>query len=159
MITTVWRISKRKYAATAFSGEGSRRASGRWHSKGTSIVYTSATLSLAALETFVHMEIEDAGSLFVSIQVDIPDSVLIEKVDITKLPLDWQNIPAPAALAVIGDEWFNSKRTAVLIVPSAIIPIENNYLINPFHQDFGKIKIHPPEPFVLDQRIWKSFDM
>lgn len=158
MSTTVWRISKRKYAATAFSGEGSRRASGRWHTKGTSIVYTSATLSLAALETFVHMEIEDAGNLFVSIQADIPDNVPIEKLDTTQLPQDWQSTPAPSALAVIGDEWFNSKRTAVLMVTSAIIPIENNYLINPFHQEFGKIQIYPPEPFVLDQRMWKNLE-
>ena len=64
MTISIWRISKRKYATTAFNGEGARRFGGRWNSKGKSVVYTSATLSLAALETFVHMEIYDAGNMF-----------------------------------------------------------------------------------------------
>lgn len=156
MSITVWRISKRRYAATAFSGEGSRRSAGRWNSRGTSIVYTSATLSLAALETFVHMEIEDAGNMLVSIQADIPSDVQIDKVEPTQLPSDWRTIPAPQSLALIGDNWFTSVSTAVLMVPSAIIPVEKNYLLNPLHKDFDKIKIHSPEPFVLEPRMWKN---
>lgn len=156
MSTTVWRISKRKYAATAFSGEGSRRSAGRWNSRGTNIVYTSATLSLAALETLVHMEIEDAGNMLVSIQADIPEDVQIDKVEPAQLPSDWRTIPAPLSLALIGDQWFTSGFPAVLMVPSAIIPVENNYLLNPLHKDFSRIQIHPPEPFVLDPRMWKT---
>ena len=156
MSTTVGRISKRKYAATALGGEGSRRSAGRWNSKGTSIVYTSATLSLAALETFVHMEIEDVGNMLVSIQADIPEDVQIDKVEPAQLPSDWRTIPAPLSLALIGDKWFTSGSTAVLMVPSAIIPVENNYLLNPLHKDFSRIKIHPYVAFVVDRRMWKT---
>lgn len=156
MSTTVWRISKHRYAATAFNGEGSRRSAGRWNSRGTSIVYTSATLALAALENFVHMEIEDAGNMLVSIQADIPEDVQIDKVDPTQLPNDWYSIPALQSLALIGDKWFTSGITAVLMVPSAIIPLENNYLLNPLHKDFSRMQIHSPKPFVLAQRMWKN---
>ena len=156
MSTKVWRISKLRYAATAFSGEGTRRSSGRWNSKGKTIVYTSATLSLAALETFVHMEIEDAGNLFVSIQADIPDDVKIDEVDLTQLPEDWQTTPAPQSLALFGDKWFTSGSTAVLRVPSAIIQFESNYLINPLHPDFSRIQIHAAQAFIFDRRMWKD---
>lgn len=154
MSATVWRMSKSKYASTAFGGEGSRLVSGRWHSRAHSVVYTSATLSLAALETFVHMEIEDASNLLVSIAI-IPKDVQISSVDPSQLPDNWRNIPAPSAIAAIGDKWFDKSETAVLMVPSALIPVENNYLLNPLHQDFSKIQIQLPQPFVLDPRMWK----
>ncbi|WP_013320271.1 RES family NAD+ phosphorylase [Gloeothece verrucosa] len=155
MSTTVWRISKQKYAATAFSGIGAKLVGGRWNSKGSSIVYTSATLSLAALETFVHMAIEDAGNLFVAIKADIPDDVSIKLVAEQTLPSNWRDIPAPKILASLGDDWFTSQETAVLKVPSVIIPVEYNYLLNPLHPDFAKITIYPEELFILDPRMWK----
>jgi RES domain-containing protein len=151
----LWRISKRKYAAGAFDGEGARRFGGRWNSRGRSVVYTSATLSIAALETFVHMEISDAGNLFVYIKAEIPDEIPIEEISASQLPSNWRNLPAPPALSVLGDRWFDKGQTAILVVPSAVIPVENNYLINPFHPDFSKIQIHPPQPFELDPRMWK----
>jgi len=154
--TTIWRISKQKYATTAFSGEGSRRASGRWNSKGTGIVYTSSTLALAALETFVHIEIEDAQNLFVAIRAEIPDEVSIENLELTQLPNNWRDIPAPRALALIGDQWYAAMKTSVLEVPSVVIPFENNYLLNPLHPDFQKIQIYREEQFIFDRRIWKN---
>jgi len=102
------------------------------------------------------MEIEDAGNMFVSISADIPEDVQIDRVALRQLPNDWRTTPAPRALALIGDKWFDSESTTVLMVPSAIIPFENNYLLNPLHQDFSRIQIHSAEPFVLDQRMWKS---
>jgi RES domain-containing protein len=156
LTVSIWRISKHKYAATAFNGEGARRFGGRWNSKGKSVVYTSATLSLAALETFVHMEIEDAGNMFAYIKADILEDIRIDRIDISQLPSNWRNIPAPQSLATIGDEWFDSGNTAVLVVPSAVIPVENNYLINSLHPDFSRIQIYEPQPFELDPRMWKS---
>ena len=152
MNTTIWRISHKKHAASAFSGVGTRLSSGRCNSKGTSLVYASATLSLAALETFFPIELEQAGDLFVSIRVDIPDRLLMEKLEPRQLPSNWRNIPAPRLLASIGDRWFRLGRAPVLIVPSAIVPEENNYLLNTFHRDFEEITIYPPQPFVLERR-------
>ena len=156
MSLSLWRISKRKYADTAFSGEGARRVGGRWNSRGQGMVYTSGTLSLAALEVFVHMEVEDVVTILACIQVNVPTEVEIEYVEVTKLPLDWRNIPAPFILAAIGDRWFKSGSTAILAVPSVVIPMEYNYLINPSHPDFLKLRIEPPQSFELDPRLWKK---
>jgi RES domain-containing protein len=152
---SLWRISKRKYADTAFSGEGARRVGGRWNSRGQGMVYTSGTLSLAALEVFVHMEVEDVATMLASIQVDVPTEVEIEYVEVGQLPVDWRNIPAPSALAEIGDRWFRSGATVILAVPSVVISIEYNYLVNPSHPDFAKLTIGSQQPFELEPRLWK----
>jgi RES domain-containing protein len=153
---SLWRISKRKYADTAFSGEGARRVGGRWNSRGQGMVYTSGTLSLAALEVFVHMEIEDVATMLAWIRVNVPTEVKIEYLEVTQLPPDWRNIPAPAVLETMGDNWFRSGSTAILAVPSVVIPMEYNYLINPSHPDFVKLAVESPQPFELDPRLWKS---
>ena len=120
------------------------------------MVYTSGTLSLSALEVFVHMEVEDVATMLAYIQVDVPTEVKIEYLEVTQLPPDWRNIPAPAVLATIGDRWFQSGSTAILAVPSVVIPMEYNYLINPSHPDFVKLTVEFPEAFELDPRLWKS---
>ena len=153
---SLWRISKRKYADTAFSGEGARRVGGRWNSRGQGMVYTSGTLSLAALEVFVHMEVEDVATMLACIRVDVPTEVKIEYLAMAQLPSDWRNIPAPTDLATMGDLWFQSGSTAILAVPSVVIPIEYNYLINPSHPDFVKLTVESPAAFELDPRLWKS---
>lgn len=155
MTLHLWRISKRKYASAAFSGEGARRVGGRWNSRGQGMVYTSGTLSLAALEVFVHMEIEDAGAMLAYVRADVPADVEIEYLDVAQLPTNWRNIPAPAILAEMGDRWFQAESTAIFAVPSVVIPIEYNYLINPTHPDFAKLSLEPPQTFEVDPRLWK----
>ena len=156
MSLSLWRISKRKCADSAFSGEGARRVGGRWNSRGQGMVYTSGTLSLAALEVFVHMEIEDVAMMLAWIRVDVPPEVKIEYLEVIQLPPDWRHIPAPAVLATMGDDWFKSASTAILAVPSVVIPMEYNYLINPSHPDFMKLAVESPQPFELDPRLWKG---
>jgi RES domain-containing protein len=161
---SLWRISKRKYAEIAFSGEGARIVSGRWNSRGQGMVYTSGTLSLAALEVFVHMEVEDVATMLAGIRVDVPTEVKIKYLEVAQLPPDWRNIPAPAVLATMGDNWFRSHSvgsaesgsTAILAVPSVVMPLEYNYLINPSHPDFAQLTVGFPQLFELDPRLWKS---
>jgi RES domain-containing protein len=152
----IWRLSKIKYAPTAFDGEGARRAGGRWNSKGTAIVYCSATLSLTALETLVHMDVADFGTSRAAIRVEIPDDIAMDRVEANQLAPDWRDTPAPVSLAVMGDQWAAEGKTLLLLVPSAVVPQENNILLNPRHLDFAKIQISPPEPFVLDARLLKQ---
>lgn len=90
---------------------------------------------------------------YVLFEAEIPEEVQIERVDTKTLPENWRESPAPKALASIGDVWFREERTAVLRVPSVIVPSEDNYLLNPLHEDFLKIRIHPYVPFVFDQRL------
>jgi RES domain-containing protein len=152
----IWRLSKIKYATTAFDGEGARRAGGRWNSKGTAIVYCSATLSLTALETLVHLDVADFGASRAAIRVEVPDEIAIDRVEVTQLAPDWRNTPAPSSLAAMGDQWAAEGKTLLLLVPSAVVPQENNILLNPRHLDFAKIQISLPKPFVLDARLLKQ---
>lgn len=150
----VWRLCKR--AHSAFDGEGARRAAGRWNPKGTALIYTSATLSLAAQELFVHLEPSELPSDLVAVSADIPDDVRIKRLRAAELPKDWRKYPAPETLAEMGGEWALSMETAVLAVPSAVIPQETNYLLNPLHPDFDRIRKNKPEPFSFDSRMWKK---
>ena len=149
----VWRICSRRYQR--FDGEGARRYGGRWNHVGTSVVYTSGSLSLAALELFVHVDIDIVPPNLVAIQAEVPDTLTIETVKIANLPRDWRRYPAPEALKDIGTAWAATGSTAFLAVPSAVIPEERNYLLNPAHRDFKRIRIHKPVPFRFDPRMWK----
>lgn len=155
MTVRAWRLVKAARADTAFDGEGARRYGGRWNARGTPMVYLGGTLSLAALEVFVHLTAEDARLRFVAMAVDIPDGVTIEDLDPKALPRDWRSEPPPAACQALGSAWVNTGESAVLRVPSVIVPLESNYLVNPRHPDFRRIRIGDPQPFGFDTRMWK----
>lgn len=149
----VWRICSRKHRR--FDGEGARLYGGRWNHTGTSVVYTSGSLSLAVLELFVHVDIDIAPGDLVAIQADIPDTLTIETIKIESLPRDWRRYPGVEALKDIGTAWASKASTAILSVPSAVIPVEHNYLLNPAHRDFKRIRLQKPVPFRFDARMWK----
>jgi RES domain-containing protein len=149
----VWRISAKRY--TKFDGAGARLAGGRWNSPGSAVVYTSATVSLAALELYVHLNPSRAVKDLVLTSAQLPDDLKMQHVNVPGLPSGWRDHPAPEALQRIGDEWIVRNVSAVLVVPSAVIPQENNYLLNPLHPEFKHIRINKPEPFSFDLRIGK----
>ena len=146
-----WRIVKAKHAATAFSGKGAADFGGRWNSRGVAIVYTSGSKSLAALESLVHLN-PPVRFKYVAIRIKF-DLALIETVPAKHLPPDWQTQPPPPSTKAVGDAWARAARSAVLELPSVIIPGEPNYLLNPAHPDFKKISIAKPEPFTFDRRL------
>lgn len=149
----VWRVCSKRHQR--FDGEGARFYGGRWNHAGTAIVYTSASLALAALELFVHVDIDLIPTDLVAISTDIPDSVVTENVKIENLPRNWRRYPTPDALKDIGTAWAAKGSIAILAVPSAIIPEERNYLLNPAHRDFKRIRVRKPIPFHFDPRMWK----
>lgn len=118
-------------------------------------MFASATLSLATLERFVHTDPDLEPMDLVAIPVDISDDHA-ESVDINTLPRDWRAFPAPPALARIGESWFRTSSTAVLQLPSVIIPHERNFVLNPTHRDFERLSIGRSEPFSFDPRMWKK---
>jgi RES domain-containing protein len=150
----VWRIANVAHAA--FDGDGARRYGSRWTRKGPPVVFASATLSLAALERFVHADPDLEPVDLVALAIEIADTVAIEALDIAKLPQDWRAYPAPSSLAAIGERWLRTARTAVLSVPSVVIPHERNYILNPAHAEFAKLTPRPAEPFSFDPRMWKA---
>ena len=114
----VWRISKAKYTATAYSGEGARLESGRWHQAGHRVVYTSASAALAALEILVHTASDLLPRTnYVAIPADIPEDLPIQQLTVADLPADWQATPAPPTLRALGMQWLQAGQTAVLAVP------------------------------------------
>ena len=152
-MTQAWRLVKSKHAATAFSGIGARLAGGRWNEAGTAVVYVSGSLSLAVLELFVHLSGKSRTTLqLVTIRIEIPDHLIAGP---PPLPVSWRAEPPSVATRTVGTEWVRSGSSCVLRVPSAIIPTESNYVLNPAHPDFSEIMYGPPEPFSLDPRLWK----
>ncbi|MEX2081250.1 MAG: RES family NAD+ phosphorylase, partial [Dehalococcoidia bacterium] len=128
-----WRLTKRRYAHDALSGEGARLYGGRWNPRGVALVYTSGSQSLAILELLVHLDLEQVPPDMVAIPIDIPDSLAMDTLEPESLPGDWRRYPAPAALARLGADWAESGHAAVLRVPSALVPEEWNYLLSPSH--------------------------
>lgn len=119
-------------------------------------MFTSATLSLAALERFVNTDPDLAPADLVTIAVDIETNIAIETVRVGDLPSDWRTYPAPAALAMIGERWLRASTSAVLSVPAAVIPTERNFILNPTHAHVARLIINPSEPFSFDPRMWKA---
>lgn len=152
---TVWRITPGCYADRAFDGEGTRLYGGRWNHPGTALVYCSSTLSLAALEYFVNLEPLLAPRDLVAIPAEIPADTTRSELDAAVLPAGWRSYPAPERLRDLGDGWVRGGESSVLLVPSAVIPRERNFLLNPAHRDFPKVRIGKPEPFSYDPRMWK----
>lgn len=128
-------------------------AGGRWNSPGYAVVYTSATASLAVLEFFVHVNRNRAVKDLVLTSAEIPHDIRIERVEVSNLPAGWRESPTPEYLYSIGNDWITKHLSAVLAVPSAVIPQEDNYLLNPAHPDFKHIRINRPSPFSFDPRI------
>ncbi|MBI5446330.1 MAG: RES family NAD+ phosphorylase [Deltaproteobacteria bacterium] len=152
----VWRIVRKRHAATAFSGEGTRRYGGRWNHPGTAVIYTAASQSLAILEVLVGLDPEDAPAEFALLRAVVPDGVPIKTMEAATLPPGWNVYPGPEALRDLGDAWARSGGTCVLSIPSAIVPRERNYLLSPSHPDMASIRIDPAESFTFDPRLWKT---
>ncbi len=147
----VWRLCRKPYAA--FDGEGARLYGGRWTRPGLPVVYTAASAALAMAEYLVHLEPREAPRDLVLVAADIPAGLTVASVKVGDLPSRWRQYPAPEGLARIGARWFEQGKTAILRVPSAVVPQELNYLLNPRHSDFRRISLRRPEPFAFDPRL------
>lgn len=148
----VWRIVKRKYADPAFSGEGARRAGGRFNSPGQPVVYTSESLALAELEMLVHLPTDRLLASYVAFRAHVP-SERIDVLDREVLPSNWRSDPAPQSIREIGDEWLWAETSLALRVPSAVVPSEDNVLINPSHPGFEDVQIDGPFDPEIDERL------
>ncbi|MGH2372057.1 MAG: RES family NAD+ phosphorylase [bacterium] len=147
-----WRLLKTKHVASAWDGEGARTNGGRWNSPGVGVVYTSESLSLALVEVLVHLQESAVLPAYSAIRVEIDDP-LITSIELSDLPPNWRDFPAPPETRAIGDRWVSERRSVVLRVPSAVVPSESNYVLNPGHADFGLLRISPSVPFPFDPRL------
>ena len=116
------------------------------------MVYAAGSQALAVLEMLVHLAASDVLKHYCLIPVTF-DEAVVKALDPKTLPANWKRRPAPAAVRAIGDAWVASGQSAVLRVPSVIVPGESNYLLNPTHPGFGRLAIGKPQPFRLDPRL------
>jgi RES domain-containing protein len=154
--TTVFRLGKHVYRAQLFSGEGGIFASGRWTPRGRPVVYTSASISLAVLEYTVSYRRRGWVPATVLGRATISSGIRVQTVSAKDLHANWYAADPPVELQQIGGEWLERGETAVLKVPSAIVVEEWNYLLNPLHADFGKLKFSAPKVFNFDRRVARS---
>ncbi|HET8829064.1 MAG TPA: RES family NAD+ phosphorylase [Pelobium sp.] len=145
----VYRITLAKFA-------DSLQASGkpaRWNANHVETIYTSSSQSLSCLENVVHRSAIGLNQSFRLLTINVPDNVKITEIKLGSLPENWKDFEAFPITQNIGSDWSKKKESAILKVPSAIINQEFNYLLNPNHPDFSKIKLLSVEPFTFDNRI------
>jgi RES domain-containing protein len=150
-----WRLVAVRYANDAFSGEGARLYGARWNSPGRTVVYLSEHRSLAALELFAHGHPPSREDRYAMIGARWDERFMQTTAD-AELPEDWRAVPPALSTTALGDQWIGEARSAVLAVPSVVVPAENNYLLNPAHPDFRHVSIGNPEPFTFDPRLLHS---
>jgi RES domain-containing protein len=146
---TVWRISNHP----TLDGTGGLRASGRWHTRGRRIVYCAPNPATALLEILVHAEIdlEDLPVTYKYLEIDVPESVSREVLDPSALGAGWS--ARFEDTRTIGEEWLQSRRTALLLVPSAIVPVTTNIVLNPAHPAAAGFKIVRTHMQRMDPRL------
>ncbi len=151
----VFRVERERYLASTLSGFGASLSKGfRWNSRHTPMVYTSESRALATLEVTVHLDInQDLPNDRFYVEIDIPESLLILELNSKDLPEAWDSKPPCFVSQLIGDDFVRRREAAVLKVPSAIIPFEYNYLINPNHPDAREIKVVAVWRMEFDKRI------
>lgn len=151
-MVSCWRIVLERFAREAFSGEGARLYGGRWNSPGHPAVYAAGSRALAVLEMLVHLEMPQLLERYQLFEAVLPES-LITELAVKNLPRDWRDDPVPKSAQAVGDEWIEKASSAVLCVPSVLIPEEHNYLLNPRHPDFKQVRISAPQNFRFDPRL------
>ncbi len=151
----VFRIAKTQNI-NDLSGAGARIYGGRWNQKGTGIIYTSESISLATVEYLVHVPLSIAPIHLSLATLQIPDEISPEEIVVADLPGNWREYPAPAKLAASGSSWMKSNESLLLRVPSAVVEYESNILINPFHPDMKHVVITQVESYNADKRLFGS---
>ncbi len=149
----VFRLSKSKYSHD-LSGIGAEKTGRRWNSKGIAMVYTSESRALCTTEIAVHTPLGILPKDYELITIDIPDSVKIFELNLKVLPTDWKSIPHSGTTQELGDGFVKENKYAVLKTPSAVVQSDFNYLINPNHKEFHKVKILKTEKFDFDDRLF-----
>ena len=147
----VYRIGSGRYPAN--DGKGAAQFGGRWNHKGIPLIYAAESRALCALEILAAGR--EFANDYISIPIEVPDDLPVRILPIAELPVGWDSPEQGNSTRELGTTWANSTETAILVVPSAVLPRERNYLINPRHPDFSRIIFHDTEPFFFDKRLMK----
>ena len=152
MKRTAWRITREKYIDETFTGEGAKLWGGRWNPVGHPAVYCAESLSLAILELIVHLEDDNDINSFMAIPVSFSPKIILSLLK-SKLPKRWDSLPIGPESIAVGKKWLDEKKFPILEVPSTVVPIESNFVLNPLHSDFSSLEIGKPQAIHIDSRI------
>lgn len=155
-MSVLWRIAADTpgHAADDLSGLGAKLTGGRWNSKGVPMVYCSTSIALATLETVHYLR---AGGLPFNrflVRIEVPEAVWQARRILDPVPGGWDAIPASLSASRAGDRWSAAGKTALLVVPSVIVPDECNVLINPRHLDAAAITASTVRRWHYDPRFF-----
>jgi len=149
----VFRLSKKKYK-DVLSGYGAALNGQRWNSKGTEVVYTAESRALACSEVAVHLPLGILPNDYYMVEIEIPDDLPVNKISEEELPEGWNALPALPVSRRFGDELVTENKLIALGVPSAVVKGDYNYIINPRHIEFEKVRIIYTNPFPFDKRLF-----
>lgn len=149
----VFRLSKKKYASR-LSGKGASKSNNRWNSKGIEMIYTAESRALAMAEVAVHLTFATLPSDYIMMEIEIPNNLIIKKLDADSLKIGWNENPHRQETQKIGDDFINERKAVALRVPSAVVKGDFNFLINPYHEDFDQVKIIKSYNFPFDERLF-----
>jgi len=156
----LWRIGSDTpaYEAHDLGGKGAEKDGGRWNPVGLPVAYTSPTRALACLETVIHL---NSGGLPLNrylVEIDVPDDVWskAQVLDLSALPVGWDAEPPGKVSIDLGASWLKAKSSALMVVPSVIVPEEQNVLINPLHTDAGRVTAKKVRRWTYDPRLMKG---
>lgn len=148
----LYRLSRTIFARD-LSGRGAELYGGRWNSKGTPMLYTAQSQALAFSELAIHLPLGIVPKDYSMVSIHIPDDASLLTYTVRDLPRDWRSNPHADATQRIGDRFVKDGKYLVLQVPSAIVPGDNNFLLNPRHPESVNVKIRRIEPFEFDSRF------
>ena len=155
MTVALWRIAATApaYEAHDLSGAGAKNTGGRWNSVGMAVTYSSMSIALAAHETVVHLRSAGLPLNRYLVRIDVPDDVWGAR-QVLAPPVGWDALPVGMTSVQAGDGWLRSKASALLVVPSVIVPEESNVLINPAHPDTARITATALRKWLYDPRYF-----
>ncbi|MDO6598365.1 RES family NAD+ phosphorylase [Oceanihabitans sp. 2_MG-2023] len=151
----IYRIAKKQYLKD-LSGEGARLYGGRWNKKGYNMVYFSESLSLAVLEILVHIDFKFLTNDFGFLEAQVPDSLISPKLKESKLDTNWRHNPPSNYSMQFGTDWLKTNANLAMQVPSAILPMTNNILVNPTHSLIKEVKIIKTGVLDVDSRVFQK---
>ena len=149
----VYRLSKSKYCRD-LSGKGAEESGARWNSKGQRMLYTSQSRALCTAEIAVHTPLGIIPSDYVLTTIEIPANLTFLEINLSTLVADWKSFPYNHYTQKVGDNFIANNLSLILKVPSAVVQGDFNFLINPNHPEFKKIKIIKTEAFIFDERLF-----
>lgn len=149
----VYRLARQAFI-NDLSGYGAEKTGGRWNSKGLPVLYTASSRALAMVEVAVHVPLGIIPINYFIASIDIPENDILE-LKPNDLPDNWNSNPFIKSTQLVGDSFIRKAEHLILKVPAASVQGDFNYLINPRHPDFSKIKLKSIDPFVFDVRLFK----